>query len=241
MKNFTLLILFAFIFSYQSTYACSCIGPSSFCESISDADGNIFAEVILRGTITKSSSEGEEIQVDQLLYGDLSQSEIVLKFGLCDLYFGNLEEGGEYIFALSTYSGDYSLIPCAISFLEIENGVVKGKIAPGVESINYFDLVTLEGCGANFKLFSIERNMSIFPNPTNDILKIKNMSPADSVQNIQVAFFDMLGRELYTFKKEDGIFAGEIWALDLQNFSAGVYFLKLTADNQERSIKIVKQ
>lgn len=241
MKKFTLLIFIFFIPFFQSIYACSCIGPTSFCESITNSDGTLYPKFVLRGWISDASSAGFEIQIDEMLYGDLNQSEIILKHSFCDLYMSELEAGKEYIFALSDYDNDFSLVPCAISFLKIEDEVVKGKIAPGVESIDYYDLVTLEGCGNQFDFFSIENNMLIFPNPTNDILKIKNTSLSDSVSNVQIQFIDMIGRELYTLKKEDEFFAGETWKVNLENFTAGVYFLKLTANSQETVIKIVKQ
>lgn len=240
MKKITLLIFISFTFLLQFTNACSCSIPNSFCEGLVDSNGDIYANLVLRGTITASTSAGKEVQVGQLLHGSTGQSSVIIGPSFCDYYTDPLEVGKEYIFALSTYNNSFSLIACTISYLKIENEVISGKIAPGIESLDYFDLANLEGCGNGFNLFSVKNNISIFPNPTADIIKIKNTSPNNSDENVQVEFIDMIGRKLYAFKTEDGIFAGEVWTIDLQNFTAGVYFLKLIANNQENTFKIVK-
>ena len=240
MKKIILLILLSFTFFHQTIVACTCAFPNTFCEGLSDVDGNIYSDVILRGTIT-SVDGGLEIQVDELLYGSTNQNLITLGYGFCDVYTDPLEKGNEYIFSLIINSNNkYSLIGCTISYLKIEDEVIKGNIAPGIESLDYADLVTLEGCGDKLDLFSIERSLKVFPNPTGNFLKIKNASSSNSIGTVQLEFFDMIGRELYAFKKEDEFFAGEIWDINLQNFEAGVYYLKLTADTQETVIKIVK-
>ncbi|MFK7771805.1 MAG: T9SS type A sorting domain-containing protein [Saprospiraceae bacterium] len=240
MKKITFLIFISFLFLHQFTYACSCILPTSFCEGIVDTNGEIYADIVFRGEVTGNTSGGIAVQIGQILYGSTGQSTITIGPSFCDHYTDPLDEGTEFIFALANYDNNFFLVPCAISYLKIENEVIKGKIAPGIESLDYFDLANLEGCGNGFNLFSVKNNLAIFPNPTSEILKIQNSSIIDSEENIQVEFIDMIGRALYSLKKEDGILAGEVWTIDLQIFAAGVYFLKLTADNQETILKIVK-
>ena len=240
MKKLILLVLISFAFFHQVSYACSCGGPFTFCEGIADSDGNLYADLILRGKITAKTNEGTEVQIDNLLYGNSSQSKIMITPSLCDIYFDPLEEGNEYIFAVSDFNNSFTLLSCAISYLKIEDEVIKGMIAPGVESLNYSDFITLENCGNGFEFFLIENNLSVFPNPTVDILTIKNENFNQSAENVQAKFIDALGREIFTFKNEDEILSGESWSINIQYFAAGVYYVKLTANHQETVIRIVK-
>lgn len=240
MKRFILLTVFLFLFIHSYAEECTCAGSPTFCEAITDDDGDLRADIVLRGTFMGYDG-GIKVQVDHILYGDMIQNDLTIAPTMCDYYPVLLVENDEYIFAVEKFDSTYFLIFCSVSYLKIEDEVVTGQIAPGVESIDYLDLKTLDDCGEQFDLFTVGGGLSVFPNPTHDILKIKNTSSIASIENVQIEFIDMIGRELYTFKKEDKILGGEIWTINLQNFTAGVYFLKLTANNQEQVIKIVKQ
>ena len=241
MKKFILLTVFLFPFIHSYARDCTCLGSLNFCEAITDGDGEIGADIVLRGTF-KGYDGGVKVQIGDILHGDMIQNELTIFTTLCDYNPIPLEENDEYIFAVEKFDSTYYFIFCSVSYLKIEDGVVTGNIAPGIESIDYLDLKTLDDCGEQFNLFTLEDgSLSVFPNPTLDILKVKNTSPLGSIENVQIEFIDMIGRELYTFKKEDKILGGEIWTINLQHFTAGVYFLKLTANNQEQMIKIVKQ
>lgn len=244
MKNFTLLFLLSFPFFQQSTFACSCIEAPTFCEGIVNCDGDIYADLIVRGTITARTKEEVKVRVNQIIFGNTSQSTITVGLSVCGYPPQSLKKGDEYILALSTLSSsDYShhhLIICKLSYLKIEDEVIKGNIAPGIKSLDYSDLAILKNYGDEFNLFSIEHSLSFSPSPIADILNIKNISLASS-ENIQIEVIDITGSNRYSFKKEDGILADETWTIDLQNFPVGVYLFKLTAYNQEIVFKIIKQ
>jgi len=240
MKKSILLTVFLFTFFHSYAEECSCIGSLTFCQAITDENGDLRADIVLRGTFMGYDG-GIKVHVDHILYGDMIQNDLTIVSTMCDYNPVPLVENDEYIFAVEKFDSTYYFIFCSVSYLKIEDEVVIGQIAPGVESIDYLDLKTLDDCGEHFDSFNIEGDLTVFPNPTLDILKIKNTSSSNSIENVQIEFIDMIGRELYTFKKEDEILGGEIWTINLQNFTAGVYFLKLTANDKERVIKIVKQ
>lgn len=240
MKKFLLLPVFLFTFFHSNAEDCTCVGSLTFCEAITDDNGDIRADIIVRGTF-KGYDGGVKVGVNQILYGDTIQNDLIITLSICDYNTIPLVENDEYVFAVEKFDSSYFFIFCSISYLKIEDEVVTGLIAPGIESIDYPDLKTLDNCGEYFDPVDIAGDLSVFPNPTHDILKVKNTSSSNTIENVQIEFIDMIGRELYTFKKEDEILGGEIWTINLQSFSAGVYFLKLTADNKEWVVRIVKQ
>ncbi|MFT6319769.1 MAG: hypothetical protein ACJAT4_000686 [Granulosicoccus sp.] len=246
MKNFKLFLLITFSFFHQSSFACTCTYPPSFSEGIVNSDGDIYADLVLRGTITAKIKEKVEVKVDQIIFGNTPQSTITVGVSVCGYPPQSFKKGDEYILALSTFrSSDYieyhHLIICKVSYLKIENEIIKGRLAPGIESLKYSDLGTLKNDGDEFNLFSIEHSLSISQNPVADILNIKNFSLANSGDLVQIDVINMIGKKLYSFKKEDGILANDTWTIDLKDFRVGVYFFKLTAYNQETIFKIVKQ
>lgn len=239
MKKIILSFLFTFAFFQNINFGCSCLEPSSFCESITDNDGNVVPKYIVRGTVIEKSGD-TKIKLDELIYGDLNLSELVIKWNFCTLYLNEVEEGEEYIFALSKDNdNNFYLLSCAISFLKIENELVKGKVAPGVESIDYKDMASLETCGNAFENIAFESSIIVFPNPTNGEIKIQNNS-SNLFEHLELSIFDTVGRELSTFKKTAGILPEETWEINIQIFSAGIYIIKLSGKNQVRYIKILK-
>lgn len=242
MKKYLLFVFFAFAFFPNLNFACTCLPPPSFCEGLFDSNGDHYSDVIFRGEIIGDSPEGKEIEISQMIYGEIDENTIIVRPTMCTAFYHELEDDGEYIFSLETNNGNYYPIGCNLFFLKIENEVVKGKIAPGVESIDYKDLNTLESCGIAFKTIpAIVNDLVLYPNPTLGAIKIKNINTDALLENLQLQVFDMLGREVAIYKNEDGILPDEIWAINIQYFAAGVYFLKLSGKNGQREFKIVKQ
>ena len=242
MKKLLLFIFLAFAFFPKINFGCTCLPPPSFCEGMIDSNGDLLSDVILRGKIIGNPSEGREVEINQVIYGDINQSTITIRPTMCTAFFHELEDDGEYIFSLTTNNGNFQPIGCTIFFLKIEDEVVKGKIAPGVESIDYKDLGSLESCGNAFDIITtLENNVAVFPNPTLGELKIKNTNTENSLGSLQLKVFDMLGREIANYANVDGILPEEIWEINIQNLAAGVYFFKLSGKNGQRKFRIIKQ
>jgi len=245
MKKIILLSIFLLCLFHQLSYACTCFTPPTFCEGVSYPGMDMYIDLVLRGKVIDNLGN-TEVEIDETLFGTTNLETMVLIATQCWAYTGPLEEGKDYIFVVREYEDKFYFADCIISYLPIENEVVMGSIASGVESINYSDFPNIESCINSLTTsieneLSAENNLSIFPNPTTDILTIQNSNSQVFAKNIQIELIDMVGKKLQTFKKEDGILVGETWSINLQDFSSGVYFLKLIANNQENVIRIVKQ
>ena len=246
MKKIILLIFSILVITLPVSISCNCGGGGSFCEGITNSEGEIYESIlIVRGKIISKNEEGMNVAIEHNLFGDFNQDEVYVRQGYgidCSMQVNDFEESKEYIFALwGELNGEYSLSICYESFLEIKDEVIFGNIAPGIESIDYVDLGNVQGCGEQINIFSFKENISIFPNPTFNALNFKNLNSIKSAEHVRLTCFDMLGRELRFFKKEDGILAGEIWTIDLHEFSAGIYMFKLSLNYEETVFRIVKQ
>ncbi|WP_026706410.1 T9SS type A sorting domain-containing protein [Flavobacterium soli] len=79
---------------------------------------------------------------------------------------------------------------------------------------------------------SFENNgFKAYPNPVRDIL---NLTYTQNISNVEV--FNMLGQQVLA--KSVNATQGQI---DMSNLSMGTYLVKVTADNQVKTIKVVKQ
>ncbi|WP_299014294.1 S8 family serine peptidase [uncultured Polaribacter sp.] len=76
-------------------------------------------------------------------------------------------------------------------------------------------------------------NLKVFPNPTATIFNVDGL--ADGLKSYQLELFDVLGKQIkpqinYTINQ-----------IDISLLNSGIYFLKITKDNQQKTIKIIKQ
>lgn len=243
MKKIILFFLFTAVFFPNINFGCSCVLPEFFCERIVDSDGNVYPGILLvRGQTISRSSAGMEVKIIESIYGEeVNQSKINLQHSFCTLFFNDLEEKKEYILAISKSGDKFHALSCSIFFLEIVDDVVIGKIAPGVNAIAYENFGDLEACGNAFELFALEKNILIYPNPTSEEIKIKNTSSQQILEDLELRIFDIAGRLLQVHQKAEGILPEEIWEINLQNFSSGVYLFQLSNKNRKRSFRIIKQ
>ncbi len=235
-------LLFSIVITFLSNhylFACSCALPSSFCESIVNR-GELKADLILRGKVIESTSKGKVIQVEQLLLGTLEDSKFLIQHGFCDLYFGDLRENSEYIIALNKNQDQFNLIACAISFLKIEKEVIKGKIAPGINRLDYNEILKQGSCGLAFNEIALSQNLQIYPNPTSDAIRIHNIGSEYFYDNLEVNIFDVVGRKIGTRIHDGALQPNEEWLINIQDFATGVYFVKVFNAFQEKSFKLIK-
>lgn len=74
------------------------------------------------------------------------------------------------------------------------------------------------------------KNFSYYPNPVKNVISISNDSIID-----ELIFISVKGKTILTQKPNS--LSAEI---DLSNFSAGIYFLKVTSDGVKKTVKIIK-
>ncbi len=240
MKKSIFFLMIAIALSPVKAFSCSCLTPSSFCESITDENGQTLEWItaIVRAKLV-SNTNRKDVEVSEVIYGSIPESEMVILHDWCTLYVHELEFGAEYIFALKEFEGNFSLLNCAVSFLKIEDEVVIGAIAPGINSMDYKDLASLETCGDAFKFFSLDRHVKLFPNPTAYQIKIQNIHAEASV-NIDLKVYDIHGRLVSMPSNVQGILPEEHWVIDIESYSSGVYLFKISTTFQELVYRVVK-
>jgi hypothetical protein len=117
-------------------------------------------------------------------------------------------------------------------------GYAIGDIIPNSASI-YFDFnpaIITEPCLTEFvnalstNTFALN-DLQLYPNPVKNKVSISNSSIIDTV-----AITSVLGQEILCKKVND--LQTEI---DLASFAKGIYFVKVSANEQEKTIKIVKE
>ena len=245
MKTIKILIFSIIYFYSVGLVACDCFGPITFCESITDEDGNLYPTMlIVDAIVTKEKSDGMEITIQEVLNGTLSDETVFVKSdngAECIHYTQGFSKDENYIFVLIEYEDDYALSSCHISFLKIENGILNGPIAPGIETYAYKDLGALEACVQGLDLFFINSSLSLFPNPTFNEIRLKNTGFSDADNLVELEVMDVLGREVKFFKKEDGLEQGEEWLINISEFAAGLYFFRVVYTNKKKVFRIVKQ
>jgi len=242
MKKIILLLSFAIFIFPSMISACTCGALDTFCETIAFPDGSVVPELIVRGKIVESLSTGEKsFELSQVIYGEINQDRITITPDLCTLFYQELKDGKEYIFALRTYSDSFHPVGCGVSFLLVDNDIVKGQIAPQITSIPYSELPNIESCNGVFDNFSLESNLSLFPSLTNGELNIKNISTELSLIDLQVKVFDVTGRELAVYKSEEEILPETIWEINIDGFATGMYILQLSDKFRRGIFKIIKQ
>ncbi|MEM6963820.1 MAG: T9SS type A sorting domain-containing protein [Bacteroidota bacterium] len=247
MKKIILLLVIIYLQSSTHLLACDCLVTTTFCETVSQLDPNIESNVfVLRVKITEEKNDGVDAKVQKVLFGELSDTEIFVRSGNganCGVETSLFSEGEEYIFVLGfspTFSS-FSLHLCHVSYLKIEDEIIKGAIASGVSSLPYEDLSTLTSCGSGLDFFVLKDALTIFPNPTTDMIRIKNSSNIESSSRLRLEMVDVLGQDLGFSQKEDGIQVGEEWIINVEKLATGVYFFKITSREQKEVFKIVKR
>jgi len=246
MNKFHLTLLWGLLLIPNINLACSCIEPSSFCESITDLDGQILPKVIIRGKVIKTEAAGKTVRIDHVIHGVINLEEILIRQGFCTIFFHELENDQEFVIALSSPfstspQNEFDLLACAISFLKIENETVKGKIAPDLSSMSYQEFVESTNCGKGFDNESLQESLSFYPNPTINNLKIKNSSSQLSYGNLKLKIFDIHGRLLLSTSNNNTMESGDIWKIDLHNYSTGIYVVHLSSDFLNHCFKLIKQ
>lgn len=241
MKRSILLTILAFVLFPKVNFGCSCLSPTSFCQSITNPNGEVGANLIIRGKLIGRPFSGEEIKVEQVIFGETNQDKISMGFGFCTLFSNELEENEAYIFAFTKGNNQIIPIGCAIWFLKIENEIVKGKIAPGIESLSINEMAYLENCGNAFSSLISMHELTMFPNPAANQIKIKNNSTEATFDNLQLNVYDLLGRLISINSNIVGVLPEETWTINIENLSAGVYIFKLSGKKGERTFRIIKQ
>jgi hypothetical protein len=247
-KAFTLTFMLAFILQSEISNACSCVYIGTFCETITY---NNSVEVspylcVIRGTVIAQESDKMKVRVVEHLGGTAPVShEIFIRSGNgadCGEFVGGFEIGKDFVFAMNIGWGLnldlYSLSICGINHLRINNEVVEGNIAPGINSINYSKLGTINDCGR----LTIEQKIglfSIFPTLTSAGPSISLDPEASEPVLIDWEVYSNIG-QLLDEKNAQNFVPGEKFTVNMERYPPGVYLLRIQRAGERKVIKIVK-
>ena len=92
--------------------------------------------------------------------------------------------------------------------------------------------------GSDLSITESDNLVSIYPNPFNDFLAMKFYSLTD--QEIHVEVFDAIGKKIFETQSELGAKIFNTIPLPLTDLQKGIYFLRLTTENDSFVKKVVK-
>ncbi|NCP91300.1 MAG: T9SS type A sorting domain-containing protein, partial [Flavobacteriales bacterium] len=75
------------------------------------------------------------------------------------------------------------------------------------------------------------QNVSIFPNPTNDVIQLKGI---ENNTISQVSIVNILGKKVYASSKISNS------KIDVSQLNSGIYILTLTSENNQKRMKFIK-
>lgn len=246
-KAITSILLLAFILQYDIAKACTCAYIPTFCETITyNSDVIIPYFSVIRGTVVSQESDRMKVRVVDHIGGTAPASqEIFIRSGNgadCGEFTGGFEVGKDFIFAMNTGWGlnadQYSLTICGISWLRINNEVVEGKIAPGINTLNYSKLGTIDDCG-KLSLTKKIGLFTIYPTLTSVGPSIIFDRDASDPIFIQWEIFSNIGK-LIAENKSQLFEPGDQFTVDMEHYPAGVYLLRLQRGEERKVIKVVK-
>ena len=241
----SLLLVSCLLLMGSRLSACSCAYVETFCESQTYGTDTINSHLIIYGKKVRREQEGMRVEVLQTLHGTLDEQSIFVRNGNgadCGMWTDNLEDGQEFIFSLSPDWREsqgaprYFISICGVNVLEVEAGIVKGNIAPGIKSIPLEDFNTISDCG-DLPAVGGELEMRLGPIPTAGELGFKlarNGKFSGSARLINA-----VGQEVLRFP----IVGEHLWekTIDVHRFAPGIYFMEIELIGRREIRKIVIQ
>lgn len=147
----------------------------------------------------------------------------------------------EYIIAAHKIGDTLTLSECAVSFLEIENGLVKGAIAPGVSEVAVSEFQNTANCGDLSPSAVVDPGVLggivVRPTLTKGLVEVRTTS--GQLADLKLTVFDAAGRLVFKADYPDFGFYAKA-EVDMASWGSGVYFLHLEASGERFTEKIVK-
>ena len=233
-KKYLLLILLNVF--YLIAYPCSCIGPNTFCETISKNGIDIHESAfIFLGQIDSKNQEGISVKIIRTLHGDASLSSIFITSGNggdCYKITHDFQINAQFIFAIGSDGPVFRLFDCGVDFLPVAGNRVFGRIAPGIVSTTINQLLNLPRCPK----FKLKFDFEIFPNPSSS-RTFFNLELKEEV-DVEITLYNAAGQRVYQ----------EAWPtvtslneeFPSKDFPSGVYIVQLKAFDNTFYRKMIK-
>ena len=141
-------------------------------------------------------------------------------------YSHNLDINAETIYTFNDPDNDYLPLPTHVNMITGFSEYVPGYESHELELSCVYDF-TYEELGVSVMELSLSSN--IYPNPVKDILNVE----AENIDLVEL--YDIYGRKLYSEEKSDNV------RIDMNNFSDGVYFVKIYSEGKSSVEKIMKK
>lgn len=242
MKIIFTTLTFFFCF-FQMGWTCSCIHIETFCETITYNDGNIDSNtLIVLVRKNQNNSIGMEVEIMDVLHGTLSENKIDIRKGNgadCGVNTDIFDNDQELLLALWPWEHQgviqYQISICGVNFLEVNNGIVQGAIAPGVNNLPYDELTNLNGCGTLIPGF-INIDAILFPNPA--VNQTSFLIETNGPLSINTHVYDTMGRRLasHRFDLDETVNSADI---PTDQLPSGVYFVEFRVLSSKKTYKLV--
>ena len=241
----TFLLLFGL---FQKAQACDCDFIPTFCEAITyENNGQVLDYLsVFRIKVTANLGNGLQVLVGQTYSGeDMTGHSLFILDGdgaNCVLFAStNLSVNKEYIIAANKMGDTLTLSECAVSFLEIENDLVKGAIAPGVSEVAVSEFPNTANCGDLSPSVVLDPGVLggiiVRPTLTKGLVEVRTNS--GQLADLKLTVFDAAGRLVFKADYPDFGFYAKA-EVDMASWLGGVYFLHLEALGERFTEKIVK-
>ena len=236
LKMRLFLALLFFVIKTPTIFACSCYGPITFCQTLTETyDQSEFSIVVgKRGNLQQ---EYIDFHIEKTLFGNPLLNKIKIEFGYgadCRVGTQYWDVDLEYILILTTpQSGDiYSLSICSYSVLTLDNGMVTGLIDQEIEqTIPYSEFLQSLECFdgdlnyLDISVHQISEGQMVFTNLTN------------LQTDVLAEIVDVSGRKIFSCQIR--FEANGRQFIDLPNdIPNGIYILVFSRDGLKQSQKI---
>lgn len=156
----------------------------------------------------------------------------MIKFYVDSYYYGNYYRSGQ----------SWNYWPFDQNFFILINLAIGGNWggAEGIDNTIFpqtyeIDYVRIYSLPTDVKTIDLNKDLSIFPNPTTDKvqLNIQNMNDAE----YQVVVYDLMGKVVIP----QSTYRGNNSQIDLKELKSGLYFINVTMDKESRTFKVIKE
>jgi hypothetical protein len=106
----------------------------------------------------------------------------------------------------------------------------KFAFAGGLAVTKYFSYTVGSNCTLSTDNTILQQSVKIFPNPTKNILNIS--SPIKPITKVQI--YSVIGKKILEFNRN-------LEKLNIEELSSGLYLMKISSDESNYTIKIIKE
>jgi hypothetical protein len=249
MKRITTFFLFLTVGVFTKLAACSCHIIPTFCETLTFGNNGQILDYLSvhRIKVNAKLPNGLNVSVLETYTGEnLVGHDLFIQDGNganCVLFASQfLEEEAEYIISSTGNSNTIEVSECGVGFLKVENGMVKGAIASGIDEVPLVDFPSTANCGDLTPAAVVDPGvlggLVVRPTIVTGEVEVRTKS-FSQVEDLQVRVFDAGGKLVFEQLYLHFGFYSQI-KLDMSDWGAGIYFIHAMAGGQRVTEKLVK-